>query len=113
MNNLSLEPLNLTTDNNHKELHVPSSTPSLFMSPRRRTPSDDGRAINETRMLNLPDDIADTRDSMKSMIGRQSARLKVLKRVSAFNEGMASAVEIFSSDLRARLENDGYVGNTM
>ena len=106
---VSVEPLNLTS-HNHKELPVPSSTPSIFLSPRRRAQSDDGPAIGETRALNLPDHIAVLRDNMKSLIGRQSARLKALKLVSAFNEGVALAVETFSVSLQARLDNEGYAG---
>jgi hypothetical protein len=106
---LTVNPLNLD-DGNHKELPVPSGPPSLFMSPRRRTQSEDGPAINETRMLNLPDNVAELRDNMKSHLGRQSARLKTLKAVSSFNESLAAAIDTFSSGLHARLENEGYTG---
>jgi hypothetical protein len=107
---LAVNPLNLDDSNHHKELPVPASGPSLFMSPRRRTQSEDGPAINETRMLNLPDNIAVLRDNMKSHLGKQSARLKTLKSVSSFNESLASAIETFASGLHARLESDGYAG---
>jgi len=105
----SVEPLDLA-DGNHKELPVvplspmPAASPSLFMSPRRRAQSDDGPAINETRMLNLPDNIAGIRDNMKSMIGRQLSRLKALKLVASFNESTASAIENFAYNLRGQLE---------
>ncbi len=106
---LHVQPLDLKTESNHKQLPVPSSAPAMF-SPRRRTQSEDGPAINETRMLNLPDNVAILRDSMKRMIGRQSARLKTLKSVFAFNEGVASAIEIFAAGIFARLESEGYAG---
>jgi hypothetical protein len=108
--NLSVTPLNLD-DSNHKELPIPSSSSSsIFMTPRRRTQSEDGPAINETRMLNLPDHVAMMRDNMKSHIGRQSARLKTLKSISSFNEGLASAFDTFASGLHVKLESEGYSG---
>ena len=106
---LAVKPLNLD-DSNHKELPMPTAPSSLFMTPRRRTQSEDGPAINETRMLGLPDNIADLRDNMKSHLGRQSARLKTLKAVSSFNENLAAAVDAFASGLHARLESEGYAG---
>lgn len=107
---LSASPLNLD-DGNHKELRIPSSSSSsIFMTPRRRTQSEDGPAINETRMLNLPDHVAVLRDNIKSHIGRQSARLKTLKSISSFNESLASAFDTFASGLHAKLESEGYSG---
>ncbi|KAL7537292.1 hypothetical protein ACHAXR_009090 [Thalassiosira sp. AJA248-18] len=111
----SVEPLDMA-DGKHRELPVPSTpsssaAPSLFMSPRRRAQSDDGPAINETRMLNLPDNIAGIRDNMKSLIGRLLGRLKTLKLVAAFNEGMASAIDSFASNLKSQLESKGLVLN--
>jgi len=111
LNLASVEPFDLA-DGNHRELPIPSSTSSsttttsLFMSPRRRAQSDDGPAINETRMLQLPDNIAEMRDNMKSLIGRQLGRLKTLKLVAAFNEGMASAIESFATSLKGQLETN-------
>jgi len=111
----SVEPLDLADDNHRQEIPssaltsvVPPSTPtasSLFMTPRRRAQSDDGPAINETRLLNLPDKIAQIRDNMKSLSGRQLGRLKTLKQVVAFNEGMASAIESFADGLKSQLES--------
>eukprot|EP00804_Cyclotella_cryptica_P000020 CCRYP_013707-RB/>CCRYP_013707-RB protein AED:0.02 eAED:0.02 QI:909/0.83/0.85/1/0.5/0.42/7/1835/920 len=105
---VSIPPLTLSDSSNHKMLPVPSSSSSLFMSPRKRAQSDDGPAIHETRMLDLPDDVALLRDNMKSHIGRQSARLNTLKALSSFNDGLASAIESFAAGLRARLESEGY-----
>ena len=108
---VKVEPLDLNSDSNQKELPAPAAA-SIFKSPRRlRTTSDDsGPSINETKLLNLPDDLAELRDTMKSLIGRQSARLKALKQVSSFNEGIATAFENFASSLQARLESDGFAG---
>ena len=109
---VNVEPLQLNLDNSQHEAAAPS-TPSLFKkSPRRlRTISDDtGPSINETKLLNLPDEVADLRDTMKSLIGRQSARLKALKQISSFNEGIASALETYAAGIQARLESDGFVG---
>ena len=96
------------------ELPAPSSVPSTIFkkSPRRlRTTSDDSLpSINETKLLNLPDELAETRDTMKSLIVRQSARLKALKLISSFNEGIAAALETFAANLQARLESDGFAG---
>jgi hypothetical protein len=108
---LTVEPLNFV-DSNHKELPMPSAPSSIFLTPRRRTQSEDGPSINETRMLNLPDNLAALRDNMKSHLGRQSARLKTLKAVSSFNEGLSAAIDAFASGLHARLENDGFTGKT-
>jgi len=108
----SVEPLDLADDNHRQEIPssalssvVPSTPTSLFMTPRRRAQSDDGPAINETRLLNLPDEIAQIRDNMKSLSGRQLGRLKTLKQVVAFNEGMASAIESFAEGLKSQLES--------
>lgn len=109
---LALVPLDLSSGSNHKELPVPSSAPSIFMSPRKRTQSEDGPAIAETRLLNLPDNLAELRDNMKSLVGRQATRLKTLKLVSAYNDGVASAIETFAAGLQSRLENEGYGGKT-
>lgn len=94
------------------ELPAPSVPSTIFKSPRRlRTTSDDsGPSINETKLLNLPDELAETRDTMKSLIVRQSARLKALKLISSFNEGIAAALETFAANLQARLESDGFAG---
>jgi hypothetical protein len=95
------------------ELPAPSVPSTIFKkSPRRlRTTSDDsGPSINETKLLNLPDVLAETRDTMKSLIVRQSARLKALKLISSFNEGIATALETFAANLQARLESDGFAG---
>ena len=79
---------------------------SLFMSPRRRAQSGDGPAINETRMLNLPDNIAGIRDNMKGLIGKQLSRFKALKTVANFNEGIATSIDNFASNLRSQLETN-------
>ncbi|KAL9189307.1 hypothetical protein ACHAXT_011797 [Thalassiosira profunda] len=102
----SVAPLDMS-ESNHVEVSMPatpSSTPALFMNPRRRAQSDDGPAINETRMLNLPDNIAEVREQMKTLMGRQLGRLKTLKMVTAFNDAVASAVDAFASGLKAQLE---------
>jgi len=108
---ITAEPLELNLDSNLTDVPTPS-TPSIFKSPRRlRTTSDDtGPSINETKLLNLPDELADLRDTMKSLVGRQSARLKALKLISSFNEGIATALENFAANIQARLESDGFVG---
>jgi hypothetical protein len=110
---ITVEPLDLNSESNQKELPTPSA-PSIFKSksPRRlRTTSDDsGPSINETKLLNLPDELAELRDTIKSLIGRQSAGLKALKLISSFNEGIATALENFASSLQARLESDGFAG---
>lgn len=101
------EPLDLADDGGSRREapSAPASSPtSLFMTPRRRAQSDDGPAINETRALGLPDSIADIRDSMKGLIGRQLGRLRALKSIAAFNEGIASAIEGFASSLKSLLE---------
>ena len=111
---ITVEQPELNLDNNPKEeLPVPSTPSStIFLSPRRlRTTSDDsGPSINETKLLNLPDELAELRDTMKSLIGRQSARLKALKLISSFNEGIATALETYSANLQARLDIDGFAG---
>ena len=82
-----------------------SPTPSsLFLTSRRRAQSDDGPAINETRLLELPDKMAEIRERMRSLLGRQTGRLKTLKLVASFNEDVAAAIETFASGLRSRLE---------
>lgn len=88
----------------------PSSQPAaaaaaavIFMNSRRRAPSDEP-AINETRQLNLPDNIAENRDNMRSMIGRRLNRLKTMKLVAAFNEDIASAIDNFASNLMSQIE---------
>jgi hypothetical protein len=83
-----------------------STASSLFMSPRRRAPSDDGPAINETRILGLSDNIAGMRDSMKSLGRHLGKRLKTLKLVATFNEGMASAIESFAASIKSQLESN-------
>ena len=109
-------PLELKVDSSSQYNEPAPSTPSIFKgpikSPRRlRTTSDDtGPSINETKLLNLPDELADLRDTMKSLIGRQSARLKALKLISTFNEGIATALENFAANIQSRLESDGFVG---
>lgn len=116
----ALEPIDYLADcsgggNNNKEQFpiTPSSTSSpqtsptpasLFLSSRRRAQSDDGPAINETRLLELPDKMAEIRERMRSLVGRQTNRLKTLKMVSSFNEDMASAIECFASGVKSRLE---------
>jgi len=109
---ITAEPLELKLDSNPTDSPQPS-TPKIFKSPRRlRTTSDDtGPSINETKLLNLPDELADLRDTMKSLVGRQSARLKALKLISTFNEGIANALENFAANIQSRLESDGFVGN--
>lgn len=81
---------------------VPSS---LFMNTRLRTQSDDAPAINETRQVELPDNMAEIRERMKSLVKRQMNRLKTLKLIASFNEDMATAIEKFVSCLKSRLEN--------
>eukprot|EP00956_Cyclotella_meneghiniana_P018666 scaffold31254_cov72-Cyclotella_meneghiniana.AAC.4 len=109
---LVVEPLNLedasTANQTDSSLVSSSTTSSIFMTPRRRTQSEEVPAINETRMLNLPDTVAELRDNVRSHLAKQSARLKTLKAVSSFNEGLAGAIETFASGLFARLENEGY-----
>ena len=70
---IRLEDLLYNHHQHRQQPHHPS------MSPRRRAGTDDGPAINETRTLNLPDRIAETRDNMKTLIGRQRSILKSLK----------------------------------
>lgn len=111
---ITAEPLELNMDSsNPRDSPPPTSAPKIFKSPRRlRTTSDDtGPSINETKLLNLPDELADLRDTMKSLIGRQSARLKALKLISTFNEGIATALENFAANIQTRLESDGFIGN--
>lgn len=110
---ITAEPLELNLDSSNPRDSPPPSTPKIFKSPRRlRTTSDDtGPSINETKHLNLPDELADLRDTMKSLVGRQSARLKALKLISTFNEGIANALESFAANIQSRLESDGFVGN--
>lgn len=109
---LVVEPLNLedasTANQTDSSLVSSSTTSSIFMTPRRRTQSEEVPAINETRMLNLPDTVAELRDNVRSHLAKQSARLKTLKAVSSFNEGLAGAIETFASGLFARLESEGY-----
>jgi len=83
-----------------------SASPSIFMSPRRRAGTDDGPAINETRMLNLPDNIADIRDTMKTTINKQLLRLKTIKVIVSFNDNMANAIENFGSNIKSLIENN-------
>ncbi len=109
---LKTKPLDLQSETKQKELPVPSSNSSIFMSPRRRTHSEDVPAINDIRMLNLPDHLAELRDKTKSMIRQQSARLESLKMVFAFNEGISNALESFAVGLYTRLEIEGYVGKS-
>lgn len=113
---LQTKPLDLKSESasliKQRELPISTSNSSLFMSPRRRTHSEEGPAINDIRMLNLPDHLAELRDKTKSMIRQQSARLESLKIVFAFNEGIANALESFAVGLYARLEIDGYVGKS-
>ncbi|KAL3807060.1 hypothetical protein ACHAXA_008006, partial [Cyclostephanos tholiformis] len=116
----ALEPLDYLADcsgsgNNNKEqppiissiTTSPQTSPtpsSLFLTARRRAQSDDGPAINETRLLELPDKMAEIRERMKSLVGRQTSRLKTLKMISSFNEDMASTIECFASGIKSRLE---------
>jgi len=113
---LQTKPLDLKSESasliKQRELPIPTSNSSLFMSPRRRTHSEEGPAINDIRMLNLPDHLAEFRDKTKSMIRQQSTRLESLKIVFAFNEGIANALESFAVGLYARLDIDGYVGKS-
>ena len=108
---ITVEPFDLHLDSNQSEVPAPS-VPSIFKSPRRlRTTSDDsGPSINETKLLNLPDELSELRDTMKSLIGRQSARLKALKLISSFNEDIATALENYATKIQARLESDGFEG---
>jgi len=119
-----LEPLDYLADgnevhnHNREQLPIASSmtssssshqtssptTSSLFLTSRRRAQSDDGPAINETRLLELPDKMAEIRERMRSLVGRQTGRLKTLKLVASFNEDVAAAIETFASCLRSRLE---------
>ena len=117
----SVEPLDLADDGKKElpasiSLPITSSSPSqpavassssIFKAPRRRAQSDEP-AINETRMLNLPDYIAEIRDNMRGMIGRRVNRIKTMKLVAAFNEDMASAIESFASNLKSQLERSPY-----
>ena len=57
-------------------------------------------------MLDLPDKIAEMRDNMKHLIKKLSGRLRTLKSVTLFNEGMASAVDSFATSLKSQLENN-------
>lgn len=85
----------------------PTSSPtpaSLFLTSRRRAQSDDGPAINDTRLLELPDKMAEIRERMRSLVGRQMNRLKTLKLVASFNDDMAAAIEGFALGLKSRLE---------
>ena len=75
-----------------------------FINPRRNRTQSDEPAINETRQLNLPDNIAEIRDNMRSMIGRRIHRLKTMKQVSTFNEELATAIDSFASNLKSKIE---------
>jgi len=106
-----MEPLNFEStassdDNVGPPPPSPTTSPSIFMSPRRRAGTDDGPAINETRMLNLPDNIADIRDNMKTTINKQLVRLKTIKVIVSFNDNMANAIENFGSNLKSLIENN-------
>ena len=111
----SEEPLDLTDGGTNNQIRgsivQPSSASatapsSIFMSPRRRAGTDDGPAINETRMLNLPDRIAETRDNMKTLIGRQRSRLKSLKLIVSFHESLACTIETFAYGIKSQIENN-------
>ncbi len=111
-----------------RELPVPpsssilSSSPSqpaaaaaaaaMFMNPRRRAQSDEP-AINETRQLNLPDNIAEIRDNMRCLIGRRFNRLKTMKLVATFNEDVASAINSFASNLTSQIERSPSYASVM
>lgn len=56
-------------------------------------------------MLNLPDNLAEIRDNMKSLIVKQLNRLKTLKQIASFNENLACAFETFGSSLKSQLES--------
>ena len=106
-NNEQLPVLSSMTSSSLSSSSQPTSSPtpsSLFLTSRRRAQSDDGPAINETRLLELPDKMAEIRERMRSLVGRQAGRLKTLKLVASFNEDVAAAIETFASGLRSRLE---------
>ena len=103
-----VEPLDLVVNggSNVSQPTAAATTPSIFMSPRRRAQSDDGPAINETRLLNLPDKIATIRDNMKTLIGKQLSRLKTLKAITSYNDHVASAIEHFANSLKQLIQSN-------
>ena len=69
-------------------------------------------AVQEAIQLNLPEDVGRWRDTMKSRLQDQTSCTHALKAISAYFMEIASAGFEFSTGLRSKLSEMGYVGTS-
>jgi len=64
--------------------------------------------LAEVSALQLPESLAQLRDSQKKIISRQAKRAQAIKSLTSFFDEIAGAAHTFASSLQIRLSQDGY-----